>query len=182
MQRLILIISFLFMISCAGGPYPASSPYFQIPAGSQLILKQELQILPNTGRVYIQYGKVTKDKSVDRYYPHCWLSSRKISNKPATIQPDTFTISRSIKDKFYVHSDKPLLFASAKSVFDLSASSSSSSIEYMTIMSIHSDKQADIHEFTCSHWEDPSDAYHLTVEQMNRTLGSIAEIKLTGTQ
>ena len=178
MYRSILIVASLFTASCAAGPYPETSPYFQIPAGSLLVIKQELDILPNTGRVYIQYGKTVRDKSVDRYYPHCWITSWKINASLVRIQPDTFTISSSKKDEHYVYSNKPLLFASAKSAYDVASSSHASSIEYATILTIHSNNQPGIREFTCSHWEDPTDANHLTLEQMNKTLGNIAEIKL----
>ncbi len=51
--------------ACASEPYPITSSYFEIPAGSHLILKQDLSLNPHTGRIYIQYGKIVSKKEIN---------------------------------------------------------------------------------------------------------------------
>lgn len=177
MKKLLLLIQIMLVSACISGPYPVSSPYYQIPAGSHLILKQALTIPPNTGRVYIQGGKVVSNEEKDQYYSHCWFISWKISDTPTLISPDDFLITSSQKDEYYVNRQKPLLFASAGIIIRSVMSVGATAIEYSTELTIHSDNQPDIRQFVCSHWEDPADAQHLTIAEINKTLGNIAELK-----
>ena len=97
MRKLLLLFPVLLLTACATGPYPVTSPYYQIPSGSQVILKQELTIPPNQARVYFQYGKVIKERDKDKYYPHCWFLSWKSRDTAQTIKPDTFTVIKTQK-------------------------------------------------------------------------------------
>jgi hypothetical protein len=67
---------------------------------------------------------------------------------------------------------------SPNSGIGIMAGDSSPIIEYVTELYIHSDKQPDIRRLACSHWNDPIDDQHLTVEQIQMTLGKIAIIKI----
>ena len=180
MRNLILFLSFALFTACASRPYPVTSPYYQIPKGSRLILKQPLTIAPNKGRVYIQYGKVVNSMRPDNYYPHCWFLSWTIAPTETIIHPDQFVVTASMKNESYVSQQTPLMFASSGLSDRLGMAASVTAIEYLTQLTIHSDKQPDIRQFVCNHWEDPLDAKHLTVAEINQALGDIAELKPLG--
>lgn len=174
---MIIVIGLISFVSCATGPYPVTSPYYLIPANSILKLNQPLEIPANTGRVYLQYGKVVAHNKLDQYFPHCWFISWNISDSAITITPDSFKIIETIKYETFAAANKQLRLAMASTRF-ASGVNGATAMEYMTIIKIHSDKQPAIKELTCSHWEDPADATHLTLSQITRTLGKLAEIKL----
>ena len=178
MHRINYIVLCIVLSACASGPYPVSSPYYQIPSGSQLVLKQQLIIPANTGSVYIQYGKAVSDRDKDQYYAHCWFTAWTISSKPGAIEPDIFIVNSTRQEEYYVSLQMPVILASIHPFIISGLLFNDTPIEYSTVLSIHSDKQPDIRRFTCSHWEDPSDATHLTVAQINQALGEVAELKL----
>jgi hypothetical protein len=177
MRSAIILPLLLLLAACNTGPYPVSSPYFQIPAGSKLLLKQELTIPPNAGRVYIQYGKVVTPKEKDNYHAHCWFLSWDVLASAQVIKPDTFIITHSQQQESVVMRQARLQFA--MNGFGLHGDDGAPmALVYSTEMWIHSETQPAIRRFTCSHWEDPLDANHLTVGQMQKVLGQIAEIQL----
>lgn len=168
----------LVLVACSTGPYPVSSPYFKIPPGSKLVLHQELTIPPNAGRVYIQYGKVVTPKEKDSFHANCWFLSWNVLETAQVIKPDTFIITRSQQLQNVVQRNTHVLYAANSVGFGMSDGGGPMALEYYTEMTIHSDAQPAIRRFVCSHWENPDDAKHLTVAQMQQTLGQIAEIHL----
>ncbi|MFV2058257.1 MAG: hypothetical protein ACC707_17465, partial [Thiohalomonadales bacterium] len=44
---------------------------------------------------------------------------------------------------------------------------------YSTELYLHSEKQPDVRVLTCSHWENPLDASHLSVNQIQNAVGKI---------
>lgn len=181
MHRYAPLLFALLLTACATGPYPVTSPYYQIPAGSHLVLKQGLTIPPEEGRVFIQDGKVKPAKQVDQYYPHCWFLSWTISKQATHITPDDFVVIKTEKNEDYVQREQPLMLASRFLSINGGMASGATAVEYSTTLNIHSEKNPEIRRFTCNHWEDPTDAYHLTVAQIRQTLGDIAEIQLGST-
>ena len=189
-----LILSLASMASiltaCASGPYPITSSYYQIPVGSHIELTQTLTILPNTARVYLQYGKVVSPKEKDRYQPNCWFLSWKVLERTQTILPDTFIIKGSEKSQDLVQNISNIKFASRSMQVDVGvgigigagnnmkvfSGDVPMAAEYTTTLQIYSDKQPDIQQLACSHWDDPSNGEHLTVEKMQQALGNVARI------
>lgn len=189
MMRILLVICITCIVTaCASGPYPVTSSYFNIPAGSQIELKQPLTIAPNRARVYLQYGKVVSEREKDRYQPHCWFLSWKVLETPQPINVGTFTVLRSQKDEEIVRKDSNIKLASNSprvgvgvgvtvgGSMDPLGGSAPLAVVYTTQIHIHSDRQPDIRMLECSHWDDPSSGEHLTVEQMQNALGDIATI------
>jgi len=166
----------LGITACHSGPYPVSSPYYSIPTGSTVVLKQTLKIPANTARVYIQYGEPLKE--VDQYEAHCWYYSWKVLDTPQFVHADTFTITSVQHSEEVVSLDVPIQLASLSIAHLQPAFASATAIEYKTIITIHSQKQPDIRQLICNHWEDPSDARHLTFAEISSVLGDITTIKL----
>lgn len=179
MRPAVFFLILVFITACAtSGPYPASSPYFNIPAGTLLHLQQSLTIPPNTGRVYIQYGKVISNKEKQQYYAHCWFLSHKVLDTAQTINPDTFVVTGSQKLEDVIQQESIYRLASLITVRRSYSNTSITALEYTTRLNIHSDKQPDIIQFLCSYWEDPLDAKHLTIAEMQKALGDIVRIEL----
>ena len=178
MRSVILFPLFAALAACSSGPYPVSSPYYHIPAGSKLVLKQELTIPPNAGRIYIQYGKVVTPKEKDNYHAHCWFLSWEVLDSAQVIKPDTFIITNTQQLEDVVTRQVSHQFAMNGLGIGMYGGGSPLALEYSTEFRIHSDLQPAIRRFVCSHWENPDDAKHLTVAQMQKVLGQIAEIQL----
>lgn len=188
----ILVIVTAITQGCASGPYPVTSPYYQIPPGSQLVLHQALTIPANRARVYLQYGRVVSEKDKDRYQPNCWFLSWKLMETHQNIEPDTFVVVRSAKAEDYVKTVSNIKLAS-RSIRVESGSGASIGISsgtgvfggdapmatvFTTQLFIQSDKQPDIQMLECSHWDDPSSGEHLTVQQIQDALGSFATLQI----
>lgn len=180
MSRLIPLLAMLILPACESGPYPVDSPYYQIPAGSRIIVKQNLTIPANQARVNLQYGKPVTPKELDQYHAHCWFLSWKRLKKSQTIIPDTFVISRVRHLEEVVFRQGGLMLASNSELGYSGINSSPTAIEYKTEMTIKSEIQPDIRQLVCNHWEDPLDAKHLTVPEIGATLGNFAELTLKG--
>lgn len=180
MHRLVSFSLFLLLTACSTQSLTPDSPYYLLPAGSKLILRQALTIPPNEGRVYIQYGKVVTTKEKDDWHAHCWFLSWKVLDISQVIKPDTFVITHSQHLEDVVSNQSPIQYAALKTDFS-QQDGGPMALVYTTRTTIHSATQPNIRQFACSHWEDPLDAKHLTVAQMQRTLGSIAEIHLNNT-
>ena len=180
MHKPLLFFLSLFLTACATGSYPVTSPYYRIPPGSQVLLKQALTIPPNQARVYIQYGKVIKAKDKEKYYPHCWFLSWKSLDTEQTIKPDTFTVIKTEKFENVVQTPTWYQYAGIYGGIGLGMKQDDgpTAVEYTTQLTIHSDTQPDIRQFACNHWDHPVDGEHLTVAEMQKALGKIVEIKL----
>ena len=178
MRKAVIFIISILLAGCATGPYPVTSPYFRIPEGSRLLLKQSLTIPPNSARVYIQYGKVVTPKEKDQYYAHCWFLSSEVVNTAQIIKPDIFIVTKTQKFEDVVQRQGTYLLASLASRSILSSDGGPTAVEYTTRLSIHSANQPNIIQFVCSYWEDPVDAKHLTVAEIQKVLGDMAELKV----
>lgn len=182
MRGVTFIPLFLALTACASGPYPVTSPYYYIPAGSKVILKQELTIQPNAARVYIQYGHVVTPKEKDNFHAHCSFLSWKVLNVAQHIKPDTFIITKTEKYEDVVQNTASTKqIASIRLAFGMFTSGAPMALIYKTKLTLHSETQPDIRRLICEHWENPDDAYHLTVAQMQQALGDIAEIQVKST-
>ena len=182
MRYLLLLMSFLMLTACAVGPYPVTSPYYRIPSGSKLVLKQELVIPPNKGRVYIQYGKVISAKEKDNFHANCYFLSWDVLNTAQVIKPDTFFIVKSTQSDEYVKRQTMTQLAMRGGMgIGIGMDDSDGgpyAQHYFTEMVIHSDRQPQIRRFTCGHYEQPNDGRHLTVAEMQQALGKVVEIQL----
>ncbi|MGD8525298.1 MAG: hypothetical protein PVJ63_03545 [Thioalkalispiraceae bacterium] len=126
-----------------------------------------LTIKPNLARVHFQGGEVRNEKQIDKYYPNCSLEIKTLSSSPQTIEPDKFQIYRIKHDEegngmsVFV---PPIPFAQEDSY-------APSHENWIIQFYLRSGKQPDVLRLNCQHWEDPSDARHLTNEEIRKTLG-----------
>ena len=167
----------LLIISLGGCAYQPpkdiNSSFYSPPVGSRLQLHATLTIPANDTQVRIQNGKVISSSWVlDAYYPNCNFELRERAEVARTIQPDTFIISRVVRDTENVMLHSPVIIAR-------SSGDGAPSVDYITIMDLYSARQPDVIRLTCQHWEDPSDSHHLSIRQIRKTLGDLFTLKLS---
>ena len=166
------------LAACHSGPYLQSSPYFSIPVGSHIVVKQSVTIPAYAGRVYLQNGNVVIAKERDQYHYNCWFLSWKVVATPQFIKPDTFIVTHVQHTDFLVQGLTGIqLAAKGSTAFDL-AMGGATATEYTTELSIHSDQQPDIRRIVCSYWGDPSYGQHITLAQIQAALGDIVQIRI----
>lgn len=168
----------LLTIGLAGCSYQApkdiGSSFYSPPVGSQLTLHQNIEIPANNTQVRIQDGKVVKSYwDLDAYYANCNFELRDIANVERIVKPDTFNISRVVRDTENVMLNMPTIVASA------GGDGGPPNVDYMTIMDLYSANQPDVIRMSCQHWNEPNDGEHLNIKQIRKTLGDIFTLSLS---
>lgn len=167
MRYPIIIFLSLIIQSCT-----TVESYSDIVAGNILVVTKSLVIPAGKARVTLQYGKIASVTEVEVYHPHCWFVSRVIKNEAQIINAGEFRITKVREIYESVQRTTGFPFAG----ISFASSSSPTADEYFTEMDIISATQSNISRLICSHWEDPSDAKHLTLKQINTALGGLANI------
>jgi hypothetical protein len=162
-----------------------------LPVGSKLRLTQALVIPPDHAYVYIAYGEVVPFKpfnTVNIYYPYCMFRLDKVSSQARRVEPDTFTVTKIVEFEDYSGQREGGQYASnAKASYrgDVRISGSvgindgagPSMIMYATIMSLYSERQPQVKELVCGHWEDQGTVEPLTLEEMKQALGDLIVVE-----
>lgn len=174
-MRTILLFLSLTLAACQYiPPRDVNSPFFFPPVGSQLRLTQPLTIPADDAGVFIQYGKPQYSNwRLNQYYPHCDFEVYTRADHERIIQPDTFTVTRAVRETENVS-------LAPATVADIGSSAGPPHENYMTVLYLHSDKQPDVFRMTCQQWEDPSQGDHLTVKQIRQALGDLFILTLAG--
>ena len=174
MKTILLLLS-LALAGCQYvPPRDINSPFFSPPVGSQLRLTQPLTIPANDAGVFIQNGKPQYSGwQLDKYYPNCDFELRTRASYERVVEPDSFTVTRTVRETENVSLMPAIVAARIKH-------NGAPHENYMTVLYLHSDKQPDVFRMTCQHWEDPSQGDHLTVKQMRQTLGELFILELAG--
>ncbi len=188
MRRLIfLFVLVLPLAACQTAvPRDPSSPYYAVPEGSRLILHRALEVPVGDASVRFQSGKVMGQDSVDIYYPNCRLQLRKPLEASARIEPDTFVIEKVRRNEIAGRvRELRLAAAGGVRVFGGIAVNGGGGdggrIFYETEMFLSSERQPDVRKLICRQWQDPTtDPYHLTINQIRRTLEPIFTLELAG--
>jgi len=166
----------LLIFSFAGCAYQApkdiNSSFYSPPVGSTLTLHRPVTIPANDTQVHIQNGQLINSfRELDAYYPNCNFEIRERAEVERTVQPDSFIISRVVRDTENVMLHTPVLIASA-------SGNGAPGVDYITIMDLYSPRQPSVMRMSCQHWEDPSDSYHLSIKQIRKTLGDLFTLTL----
>lgn len=163
----IILFSSVVIASCAG---TGRSAVFIPPDGTLVELNREVTV-PRGGRVFIQYGRVVERGRVDVISPYCHFTVDRLgqdSLQPSTLNPDTFTITRSHQGRSYASSEGVQFSGRAGVDHTLS-----------TVMELTSDRQPEVKRLTCSRWGMISDDGWLTIAEMKSTLSGLVDIVLS---
>lgn len=157
---------------------PGPPAYKTVTPGSILKLNQTLTIEPHSAGVRIQNGKITGTQQMNQWYPNCRFELRNPKDTEQVVQPDTFIISRVSYNNYLVKAGN-LMLASAGIGVSLGGGDGGPTADvHSTYFYLSSETQPEVSRLLCEHWEDPSDARHLMLDEIQQTLGSIMEIKV----
>jgi len=146
-----------------------------LPIGSILTLNKKLQIPPGKTGIYIQGGQVMERTSLNEYLPNCRFEVYTLNNSEFTIvDEDDFEVYKVMYESELVSSNSVMVAALTNIAYGSSPMADIRTTEFY----IKSEKQPDVLRLRCGHWEDPTDAFHLTYDQVKQALGDLVTIKL----
>lgn len=170
-----------------------SSPYTTPRVGSTIQLNQELSAR-NGVRIYLQDGYVLTWQELEKQEPYCQFyvarSSADLRSR-LTIEPDTFVVNRVFRRKDvsglqsapldltgenWVATANAQLAAFGEGDFENNRGSSQRTMS--TYLELSSATQPNVKRMICSQWADPAMRYHVSVEEIIRSLGDIAQFNL----
>ncbi len=170
-----MLVAFMVLLIGYVPGADADSPNFLIPAGSTLVLHQDIAVSPAGAGVYIQDGQVKNFLAITQYYPHCVLAIAQSSGATQTVHPGEFLIYRS-----RVEIDPVADSADPARNRDITLDAGAESPQmYETRMYLRSSSQPDVRSLTCQQREDTaSDANYVSVRQIRKVLGTLASLRL----
>lgn len=166
-------VSGLLLSACVSVGDP-SSPYTTPKVGSVIQLNQEISAR-NGVRIYLQDGQVLSFDQVEKQQPYCQFYVDRASSEmrePLTVAPDTFTVERVYRQKDFV-ALQGLQLAMGEGEMEMDHGSSQRTMS--TYMELNSNSQPNVASLICSQWADPALRYHVSIEEIIRSLGDIAQ-------
>jgi hypothetical protein len=161
-----------------------TSPYYQLAAGSELILEKKVHVPAGGNQLYFQNGRTMDWHEVNIYLPHCAL---KVASKQAAarpIHPDRFSVGRTYAERFFqrVHAPEklPALETAALGTFTVTDLDRDTGFDYEVVaivMELHSERQPEVSALICADWGLAQDTLHITVQKIRRALGPFFTIK-----
>jgi hypothetical protein len=165
-MRIPVLLCVVILLSGCGSLPGYSHPTSPTPSPAlvSITLNQPLTVRPDRASEYIQYGEVKPYDKVSEYHPHCIFELRTLSEQARTVQADTFSVTAIKRDRFMA-SMAGVMLAGGGDGYNMVMSS--------TVLSLHSDRQPEVLRLTCQQLDDPYRVHHLTVEEMQNTLGGL---------
>ena len=174
-MRLILAISLVFLTACQSWHNASEiSPFYPIPVGSRLILKQPLSIPADQVSVYIQRGKIVPYNGRDTYYANCKFELYTLKPAAQTVDPDEFTVSKVAQ---YIRLNQQ--YEPGQRYAQLGGKGDISSKLYAWMIYLQSSRQPDVLRMTCGRWDYPGAARQLTIQEIRDTLGNLFTLQLS---
>lgn len=179
----------LLLSTCLTARYAGdeTSPYYQIPAGSELVLLRELHFADGHDTVHIQDGTVMPYADIDRFDPYCSVHLQPSTGTNRTVLPDTFEVREVALDGPPLVSLDPPLLASAdmhaSGMFmegDFSPGVSSLPEPYTTELSVHAADQPHVRRISCSRWVYfPPHSVHLSIQEIRETIDGYFRLRIS---
>lgn len=164
----------LLVSSCQTRPYLGNenSPYYIVPAGSRVILNQELTIPSGELAVYMQNGRVMRNADLLHETPFCKFELRDLSSAARKVQPDKMVVTASTqaRSRGVTALAAPVVVASTDDVPSIES--------FSTRMDLRSDKQPEIFRLTCAQWGQPGATQHVTIAEMRQALAGLFTLRL----
>jgi len=170
----LLIIYLLLTVSCNQHAMKnEQSLTNSITVGSTLILNQEIKIEANLGRTFFQFGKITPEKDINIYYPHCSITVNTIRSQTYTISPTSFQIMKVINDEEYAQGY--MLFADNSLKLASDGPLITGLVSYYYLQSAD---EPDVRTLECIQWDSLYENNFLSISETRKSLGSIFTLHL----
>ncbi len=146
-----------------------ASPFYSVPVGAVLELRQELTVPAQRVGVYLQAGALREYSGVNPYHPYCALDLRRRLDTPQTVRADRFTVVRSTQEIVQtVRLPGVRLADDGDPGFEI----------YATVMELRSERQREVQRLTCGHWVYPPAQRYLTLAEIRQALGGLFALEL----
>lgn len=180
--RILACLAFSLTACQSNANLPITSPYFEIPVGSRLVLNQPIEIAPTSATLRFQFGKIVSRFDSQDFEPACIFESNIVGEKAQRIEPDTFDIIRVRRGNSSVASysaPSGLVLVSARFIGD-----GGSRQFYKTEFFLRSQKQPQILVMTCQHAREAgataAESRPLTVAEIQQALGDYFTLNVRG--
>lgn len=178
MRRLALFAAFVLLAACQSAPLDLEdSPSAVIPAGSRLILRQDVSVPAGRASLLIQGGRVVSYAELNVYQAHCRLEVSRVQDTAQAVPADEFTITK------VLYTERPMPGAAAallagRAVGGIRVGEGVGPYVFATHMVLHSARQPEVRSLTCQRWDDPANGVHLTIREIRQALGDIFTLEL----
>ena len=134
------------------------SPFFVIPAGTVLELKQELEVPSGQAHVKFQHGAITG--SFDDFVVGCRLNVKNLG--PLTLQPERFSVTRAeVDERWEIY---PTLKA------------------FYRILYLHTAQQPEVQSLRCRYQTGGLEGRDISVPQIREALGKYFSLHIPQAQ
>ncbi len=178
MLKIITLGSLLFLLGCQSLGINSKPPsQIRIPVGSTITLNQPLKFQIGYSRSFIQFGKPVQSKELRERYPYCQFYRYEHPDDLETersLQPDTFTVTRSYRAMDYLQSGSGLNPFTSQG----EAGGPPDDNVLGNIMKINSAQQPEIVELKCAVLTEPTLQNYLTTAEIEEVLGSTVTISV----
>jgi hypothetical protein len=159
------------------------STFYAVPVGSSLTLNRTITIPGDQVAIYLQNGEILRYKDVNKYAPNCKFEVYKISERPRTVQADTFKIIKVEDDIESSSLQNGMQYAAfggraGEGNASVGLLDQSEMFNYATFMYLSSATQKDVYRMICQHWESVMDDRHLSISQMRTAMGEVFTLKI----
>jgi hypothetical protein len=181
-RNVIVAFAALVLSGCASFEVPqdTTSPFYAVPEGSVLEIRQPITIRAGTTHVWLQRGSVSVGQ--DWWHPACTLEVNTLDRERAqTVAPGRFDVVRVQRMEEYAQLQTPPVAAAAMPVV-LRADYSSGSVTWMWQgyhLWLSSAEQPDVRRLTClGVYSVPISARPPSIDQIREALGAVASLHL----
>ncbi|MEJ2529688.1 MAG: hypothetical protein P8Z39_06330 [Gammaproteobacteria bacterium] len=174
-RHLVTVLTLLLLAGCRAGV--TSDPAYIIPTtGSTVRINKQLVVPGGQTRVFIQRGQVVTKAKLDRYHPSCNFEVWKLRQRPTSIHPGNFAVTKVRRAINQVVSLEPVQVAGLRwTRYD----DDHAMIMHVVNMWLQSAQQPNVYKLTCRSWlATPADAKQPNVADMREALGNYATITL----
>ncbi len=177
---LALAFSGLLLTACAGMPDSRQrSPDFVPPPGITVTVHRRLPVPPGRTRVFLQYGKVMRQRDLEYYDVSCDFEINTLANTTRYIEPGTFRVTRVRRDEIEIVRRAPLRYAALGTPAGLQLADGSVQLFEEVSLWLQSNAQPDVRRLTCrGGLADPWEMELPTVAEVREALGDYATVEM----
>lgn len=172
-----------------------ASPYYELPAGSTLTLRHDVEIPLGRARTVLQGGRPAAAAELKRYDAYCELEVDEVSERqPQTVRADVFTITDVRRQQDFGAAERAVRLAALGGGVELGIGSGrfgfglqfggsdhqggSQLVLNVLHLRLKSATQPQVRELRCSTgWADPASARYPSLLEMRAALGDLASIE-----